>query len=147
MKTNEDIIKELKKEKPDRIWEFDEPALTNALNKVRVDTAKQLVKFSTEKKLKEIEKQIIQLNKEYLYINETLKKINETLDYDLDMILLFLLPKPFKKEFMKELKNKYKSPSISKDELLYISDSFRDLNNNKYYHSKNFKKFMKNLKK
>ena len=42
MSTDDEIKKELQKENPDRVWEFDEPALTNALNKARADTANQI---------------------------------------------------------------------------------------------------------
>ena len=42
MPTNEEIIEELKEENTGRVWEFDEPALTKALNKARASTAKQI---------------------------------------------------------------------------------------------------------
>ena len=41
MPTNEEIIEELKEENTGRVWEFDEPALTKALNKVRAEGYKQ----------------------------------------------------------------------------------------------------------
>ena len=41
MSTDDEIKKELQKENPDRVWEFDEPALTNALNKAHAEGYKQ----------------------------------------------------------------------------------------------------------
>ena len=41
MPTNEEIIEELKEENTGRVWEFDEPALTKALNKARAEGYKQ----------------------------------------------------------------------------------------------------------
>ena len=41
MPTNEEIIEELKEENTGRVWEFDEPALTKALNKARAEGYKE----------------------------------------------------------------------------------------------------------
>ena len=48
MTTNENIIRELKMENPNRVWEFDEPELTNALNKARADERKRIIKIFDE---------------------------------------------------------------------------------------------------
>ena len=44
MPTNDEIKQKLKRENPARVWELDEPALTNALDEARADTAKQIFK-------------------------------------------------------------------------------------------------------
>ena len=61
MATNDEIIKELQREKPDRIWESNEPALTNALNKARADGYKEGYKEALTKARIDIIKQLTEL--------------------------------------------------------------------------------------
>ena len=47
--TIDEIKKELQRENPDRIWDFDDPALTNALNKAQAEGYKQGQKDATNR--------------------------------------------------------------------------------------------------